>query len=201
MTTGPGVPGALGRVADERIVDVDVRDDLRRGREPFSRIMAARERMPEGGVLRVRAIFEPVPLYGAMARHGLRHWTEERAPDDWWVWFYDPADLQGDAGPGSGSPEAPESGAAASTSARPGPEDAGAGEDVVVLDVRGLGPPEPLVRTLEALEELPSGSTLLHLNVREPVHLFPRLEERGATWEVRRPGPGLVQVLIRRPSP
>lgn len=52
------------------------------GREPFARIMAARSDLPDGGVLRVRAIFEPVPLYGVMAEHGLEHWTEELAEAD-----------------------------------------------------------------------------------------------------------------------
>ena len=56
-------PEFLAALAPERIVDLDVREDLRAGREPFSSIMAAREALPAGCVLRVRAIFEPVPLY------------------------------------------------------------------------------------------------------------------------------------------
>lgn len=81
-------PLALQVVDPGRIVEADVREDLLDGREPFSAIMAARERVPAGGALVVRAIFEPVPLYRVMAREGFVHHTEELAPDDWRVWFY-----------------------------------------------------------------------------------------------------------------
>src|SRR5690606_5823715 len=70
--------------------------------------------------------------------------------------------------------------------------------DVVVLDVRDLEPPEPMVRTLEALEHLPAGATLVQINVRVPRFLLPRLEERGFTYEVREQAPDLVRVFIRR---
>ncbi len=69
---------------------------------------------------------------------------------------------------------------------------------MVVLDVRGLEPPEPMVRTLEALERLPEGGTLVQLNVREPQFLFPQLEARGFAYEVRRQGDDVVRVVIRR---
>lgn len=197
------LPDALRRLPDDRIVDVDVREDLRNGREPFARIMAARDELPEGGALRVRAIFEPVPLYGVMAKHGLDHQTEELAPQDWRVWFFDPAAVEGASE--LAEPAAPAAGSNAEREAASGSEgdQEGADElsdDLVVLDVRGLEPPEPLVRTLEALEVLPGGSTLLHINVREPVYLFPHLEQRGASWEVRVENGDLVRVFIRKPS-
>src|SRR5690606_23171395 len=40
--------------------------------------------------------------------------------------------------------------------------------------------------------------TLLHINVRVPRFLLPRLEERGFTYEVREQAPDLVRVFIRR---
>jgi len=64
-------PPHLAGVPPDRIVDLDVREDLRAGREPFSKIMAARRSLAPGGVLRVRAIFEPIPLYAVMRRQGL----------------------------------------------------------------------------------------------------------------------------------
>jgi tRNA 2-thiouridine synthesizing protein A len=54
----------------------------------------------------------------------------------------------------------------------------------VWLDVRGLEPPEPLVRTLAALEELPEGHELVQINARVPQLLFPLLAERGFACEV-----------------
>lgn len=48
-----------------------------------------------------------------------------------------------------------------------------------VLDLRGLPPPEPLVRALEAAEVLAEGDELVLVTERQPVHLLPLLIERG----------------------
>jgi uncharacterized protein (DUF2249 family) len=47
------------------------------------------------------------------------------------------------------------------------------------LDNRGLEPPEPMMRTLAALEELPEGETLSIINDRRPMFLYEQLEEKG----------------------
>jgi uncharacterized protein (DUF2249 family) len=52
------------------IITVDVRDDLRAGREPFPRIMEAAGRLRDGEQLRVLAPFEPRPLIGVLAMQG-----------------------------------------------------------------------------------------------------------------------------------
>lgn len=180
--TREGFPAALAAIPAAKVSAIDVRDELRAGKEPFSLIMAARARVPEGGALSVRAIFEPFPLYAVMARQGFQHHTEELAADDWRVWFYPAAPAAAAATPGTGGAEPTDS------------TEAG----VVVLDVRALEPPEPMVRTLAALETLPPGGTLLHINVRVPQFLLPQLEERGFTYEIRAQGPDLVRVFIRR---
>ena len=187
-------PEALSAIPEDRVVELDVRDALRNGEEPFSRIMAARREVADDGALRLRAIFEPVPLYAVMARQGFEHWTEQLDADDWVIWFYrDPADADADAAAGAEPGQEPA-----------GPESAGqeeaageAGDDVVVLDVRGLEPPEPMVRTLAALDALPVGSTLVQINVREPRFLLPQLAERGFVYEVREQAEDLVRVFIR----
>lgn len=81
-------PLALQVVSPDQVVEADVREDLRSGREPFERIMAARASVPAGGALVVRATFEPAPLYRVLGKQGLVHHTERLADDDWRVWFY-----------------------------------------------------------------------------------------------------------------
>lgn len=212
------MPAALERIPESAVVDLDVREALRSGEEPFRTIMAAKREVPAGGALRLRAIFEPAPLYAVMAKQGFAHWTERLADDDWRVWFYpEPkADTEArpasDAGPdGTAGREASvrggdaESGAdrgheeadgAAGSAA--GPDDEDGDDDVVVLDVRSMEPPEPMVATLAALEDLPADKTLVQINVRVPRFLLPRLEERGWSWEVREQEGGPVRVFIRR---
>lgn len=189
-------PEAIARAeAEGRVTDLDVRPDLLAGREPFSRIMAAVAALPAGHVLRLRAIFEPVPLYRVLGRQGFDHWTECRAEDDWVVSFFRPHEV---AAPTVQSVQSQQAGGPAATE---GP--AAAGEpatdgDVVVLDVRGLEPPEPLSRTLEALERLPEHASLLQINDRVPQFLLPRLAERGFTWQILCVSPDEVRVIIRR---
>lgn len=186
-----GLSAALRGLAVEKVVEIDVREDLRAGKEPFSRIMAARQQVPDGGVLSVRAIFEPVPLYAVMAKQGFEHYTEQLGDEDWRVWFYPAGAAHQSAAAES---QVPRSSSAESTQRE---RDLAGEWDVVVLDVRDLEPPEPMVRTLEALEQLPRGATLVQLNVRVPEFLLPRLEERGFVYEVRAQEPDLVRVFIR----
>jgi len=135
--------------------------------------------LPAGSVLRVRAIFEPAPLYAVLAKYGLGHVTERLADDDWRVWFHHDASARATGDVARAAIAADDD------------------DDVIVLDVRGLEPPEPMVRTLEALAVMPRGKTLVQLNVRVPQYLLPKLEQRGFTYEVREQGPDLVRLFVR----
>lgn len=179
------MPTELLHAPPDRIVDLDVRDELRAGREPFRLIMSAALRVGEGQVLRVRAIFEPAPLYQVLGRQGFSHFTEQLGAEDWRVWFWR------------------ERGGAKETSAPSSiaPAEIVGETDVIVLDVRGLEPPEPMVRTLEALERLPVGKTLLQINVRVPQFLLPQLAARGFVHEVRVQSEDLVRIFIRQADP
>ena len=81
-------PASLDGLGEGHRVDLDVREDLRRGNEPFSRIMAAVAALVPGQVLVLRAPFEPAPLYRVLGQRGFAHWTESHAADDWSVWIY-----------------------------------------------------------------------------------------------------------------
>ena len=66
----------------------------------------------------------------------------------------------------------------------------------VTLDNRGLEPPEPLVRTLEALAQLSRGQQLLAQMDREPLLLYPQLANRGFSHETTAQPDGSYQVRI-----
>jgi hypothetical protein len=55
-------PAVLAAIPDARLVRLDVREDIREGREPFARIMRAVKNLRDGEVLVLRAPFEPIPL-------------------------------------------------------------------------------------------------------------------------------------------
>lgn len=68
----------------------------------------------------------------------------------------------------------------------------------VFLDNRGLEPPVPMVRTLEAFERLAPGQRLTIHNDRVPIYLLPQLEARGAAVEIEELPGGAARVLITR---
>lgn len=174
-------PQALRRVSAANEVHLDVREDIRRGQEPFARIMATVKALGPEQVLVLRAPFEPVPLFAALGKRGFANWAEQSAPDDWTVWFYREPSAPAEAVPGTR--------AAAS-----------AASDMAVLDVRGFEPPEPMVQILERLDTLRPGQRLVVLHERRPMFLYPQLDERGFLHDTEEVEPGLVRIVIRRPT-
>lgn len=65
------------------------------------------------------------------------------------------------------------------------------------LDLRGLDPPEPLLRIFAALEAAPEHALRVRMS-REPFPLYPMLEACGWTGRTRRHEDGGFEVLISR---
>jgi uncharacterized protein (DUF2249 family) len=177
------VPAAAHRPAELPTVELDLRDDMRAGREPFSRIMAAVRELDAHQALRLRTIFEPVPLFAVLAKRGFLYESRQDAPEDWSVWFWR----------GAADDEVAEAERADESMA----DDASI-DRIHWLDVRGLEPPEPMMRTLAALETLPAGHELVQINVRVPQLLLPMLAERGYAFAVDESRTDRVLVRIWR---
>jgi uncharacterized protein (DUF2249 family) len=176
--TVPAGSGSTPDVPSSRQVHLDVREDIRRGQEPFARIMAGVKGLAPDQVLVLRAPFEPVPLYAVLGQRGFTHWTERRAENDWSVWF-----LRAGAG-------APDDQTTREPSRQAGPRS-------LTIDVRGLEPPEPMVRILDAVERLQPGDRIEVLHERRPMFLYPQLDERGFLHETDESEPGMVRIEIR----
>ncbi len=131
---------------------LDVREDIARGREPFSRIMQAVSGLGLGENLILINSFEPVPLYGVLAKLGFDHRTERGPEGEWRITFSRYARPEGEPAPAE-------------------------------LDLRGLEPPEPLIRILHALPRLPRRQDLVALTDRQPLFLYPKLEALGFAYE------------------
>ncbi len=65
------------------------------------------------------------------------------------------------------------------------------------LDVRGLEPPQPMVKIVKALEELKEGEVLEVLGSRPFTHLLPRLEELGFSYELKETSEGYLLKIWR----
>lgn len=60
------------------------------------------------------------------------------------------------------------------------------------LDVRNLGPPKPLKNTLELLADLDEETVLVQVNDRAPQHLYPKLDDRGYSYDTLETDKGVV---------
>ena len=68
------------------------------------------------------------------------------------------------------------------------------------LDVRDLGPPDPLRRTLGSLADLPDGTVLVRRNDRAPQFLYPKLDDRGYRDETVERADAVWTVVWRDPT-
>ncbi|OGW60807.1 MAG: hypothetical protein A2V83_06900 [Nitrospirae bacterium RBG_16_64_22] len=145
-------------------VVLDVRPILASGRDPFADIMAAVNALPPGKSLKLLNTFEPVPLYHVLGGKGFDHDTQQIG-DIYEIVFSRRAG--GEAAPAA--PSVPPGG-------RVPP---GLPNKIVEIDVRGLEPPEPMVKILETLNTLPPGTRLVVHHHREPALLYDKLDARG----------------------
>jgi len=168
------------------IVTLDVRADIRAGRQPCAKILNAVARLRPGQSLRLVAPFEPVPLFEVLGQQGFAHRARELRGGDWEVLFYR---ATGTA-PSRAQAESADQPAACGCGCAAPAE--------VQLDTRGLEPPQPMIRILEALEALPPASRLRARTDRRPMHLYPLLEARGFVGESEEQTDGSFVTIIRR---
>lgn len=163
---------------------LDVRPLIARGEEPFSMISGAAQRIPVGEALKLRSPFDPVPLREVLSKQGFEAHTTGAGDD--WVTVFRRVHQVGKR-----------------TSPTPAPVVAGDAPVTaeITIDVSELIPPEPMMRILGALEDLPDGGQLTVHHVRRPMHLYPRLDELGYVHTTTELAPDKVELVIVKPVP
>ncbi|MBI3122709.1 MAG: DUF2249 domain-containing protein [candidate division NC10 bacterium] len=179
QSAGTPMPEELRRLPEERRVILDVREQVRAGEEPYHWIMKTVASLRADQVLQLCNIFEPVPLYDVLAQRGFAHWTERRGPQEWWITFY----------PAATPAERSSAPSAASSPQAPSP-------NPLVVDARGLEPPQPMAKILETLPRIAGGGQILALTDRRPMLLYPKLEERGFAYSTEEMAHGWFETRI-----
>jgi hypothetical protein len=167
------------------IITLDVRPDFRSGQHPCDKIQGALSSVGGDVTLRLLVPFEPVPIYEVARTKGLTHQSRPIGGGEWEVLFSPatetnplPPRAEGHrCGCGCNSTEPAE---------------------VLDVDARGLEPPQPMVKILEALNAFPDNAVLRARTDRRPVHLLPILEQRGFTGESEEQADGCFITHIRR---
>lgn len=167
------------------IVTLDVRDDLRSGRSPLSAVLKVVASLRPDETLRLLAPFEPVPMYELLGGQGFQYTAKPISASGWEVLFTRPSGTPPPAAKPAGKP------ASGFDFSNNNPD------SVVEVDARGLEPPQPLVKILEAVAALPPGARLHARTDRRPMHLYAQLEDRGFTGESQEQSDGSFITHIR----
>lgn len=72
---------------EAKIIELDVREDLKNKIEPFQKIMDAIIGLKENDTFILHAPFKPVPLFAVMKAKGFTHEVEEIESKHWKVTF------------------------------------------------------------------------------------------------------------------
>lgn len=72
---------------DNKIVELDVREDLRLKKEPFDKIMATIKQIKHGQIFVLHAPFNPIPLHKVLGRKGFAYEVEKIDKKHWKVTY------------------------------------------------------------------------------------------------------------------
>ncbi len=173
-------PSYLQSLDSSAVITLDVRPILDSGKDPLNLILNEIKRVNRGNALMIINSFEPIPLYDLLGKKGFSHWTEFK--DDYWnVYFYNEKDEVHEV-------ELP--------TINEVKIDLNDYENVIELDVHDLPAPEPMIKILENLNRIDENSVMLVNHHREPLLLYPKLEERGYEAMCKRIEDERYQVFI-----
>ena len=171
-------PEFIKAISKEKIIELDVRPIINSGKDPFLDIMNKVKSLKDDEVLLIINSFEPIPLYTVLGEKGFEHWTE-KTEGTFKVYFF--------KGNFEKNISDEESKSKISLSDF---------EYVIEIDVRELPPPEPMMKIFEKLSEVDDKTILLVHHHREPLMLYPKLEERGFEAISNKIGGNYYKVLI-----
>ncbi|MCU0893085.1 MAG: DUF2249 domain-containing protein [Rhodospirillales bacterium] len=171
------IPDWLARADAAAAHRLDVRPMLAAGEGPFAAVMHAAGGVAEGALLLIEAPFDPQPLRRVLAGKGFSTYGERVALGHWQIWC-----RRGDA-------RADREGEVAADGRALTWRSGGA----VHIDVRGLEAPKPLIAILGLIDGGGHAGHIVVHHDRDPLYLYPELEERrwrythvpGAEGEVR----------------
>lgn len=187
---------------DAKIVELDVREQLRNKMEPFQLIMDTVKTLEKDDIFVLHATFKPTPLLGFLKMKGLVGKSTQHDKEHWVTTFVHKKNKAWLEDEGENAPmklrrsePADAAKAAPEASSLPGKSSA----NIIELDNRGLEPPQPMVRTLAALDRCKPGDEVHIHNDRVPVFLIEELNGLGCTYTVEEQPDGSAKVQIRKP--
>lgn len=174
-------PDYLKEINPDKILQLDVRPIINSGKDPFLEIMSAVKSLKEDEVFLLINSFEPIPLYTVLENKGYDHWTE-KVDNSFNVFFFRNHHISTGTENPAGENKITD-------------EDF---ENVIELDVRELVPPEPMMKILENISRVDEKTVMVVHHHREPMMLYPKLEERGFSAITNKINDNYYKVVITK---
>ncbi len=172
----------------EEVIELDVRETLKEGKDPFNDIMEALKRLPDAFTLKIINSFEPAPLFNILTKKGYEYCVDEISASLVHTYFRKNLLV-------SSKPEL-----ITVSNENEDMQDVlkKYGSNVKKVDVRHLEMPLPMTTILKELETLPNETLLFVHHKKVPKFLFPELAERGYKWCIQEIEEGRVNLAIYR---
>ena len=184
-----GVPYFMKHLTPAFTEELDVRAGLANGVDPFNLIMDTLNKMPKEKTLKLINTFEPAPLITILHQKGYIHYTVRKEPQLIFTYLK----YVGESAINDTFEQIlptfndiPEFEAQIKCF----------GDKIVVLDVRYLDMPKPILFILKELAILPADSMLYVHHKKVPHFLFPEIQERGFRWLINELDENDVKLLI-----
>jgi hypothetical protein len=162
-------------INEETVVDLDVREMLKAGKDPFNVIMNALSNLSNNSVLKIINTFEPTPLISILSKKGYVHNTIVIEKQLVHTYFKKDSAIIFDNKEIIDNNSSEEITIILKSF----------GTNIKELDVRHLEMPLPMAMILNELPSLPEDYILLVNHKKVPKFLFPELAERGYQWRIQ----------------
>lgn len=174
---------------------LDVRELIPRERHP--KIFNTWEQLPVGDAIKLVNDHDPKPLYYEFSaeRTGEFEWNAvERGPERWVVLIKRVAPAsKSSASEGASRPK--HGGCGCGGHGHGQPKTPGR---LLTLDVSQMEPPQPMIEILQKIQELGPKDVLEVSHHREPVPLYPQLEESGFEHSIEKLGENRFRLRVWR---
>lgn len=175
----------------KKIVELDVREDLKNKLEPFQKIMQAVKSLNKDELFVLHSTIKPSPLITIMKTKGYKSEVEKLEDDHFITTFEKKKRSLLFWKKDEELPERPPCPAQDDDIAEKAEI-----ENLYYLDNRGLEPPQPMVRTLARLNTLKFGEKLTIRNDRLPAFLIEELNQLGYEYSPTEMEDGSFEVII-----
>ncbi|MBL7934564.1 MAG: DUF2249 domain-containing protein [Bacteroidia bacterium] len=162
-------------INEDNVTDLDVREMLKAGKDPFNIIMNALSNLSTNSVLKIINTFEPTPLISILSKKGYVHNTIVIEKQLVHTYFKKDSAIIFDNKEIIDNNSSEEITIVLKSF----------GTNIKELDVRHLEMPLPMAMILNELPSLPEDYILLVNHKKVPKFLFPELAERGYQWRIQ----------------